>query len=191
VNKKLITIIIVFKVLTTCLFAQPDFTFSGGLNLGRLIYDSGNSLGNTSIRPGLLFGIEILRAPFIIGAAYVRRGGSLEINSIDYKESFSLDYITGYALFYIPIVKDLSGLFGCQIGECMGGTFEYVHDGDTGSAIIYTDSFNTEFGLLLGTDYMFHPRIGARISYYAGLNNMLTGYNIKNSGFGIFLLLKL
>ena len=186
--------LIIFGTLTTCLFAQHDFTFSGGINLGSVGDDSGNSFRNTSMKTGLTLGIETLKGPLIIGASFVRRGGNREISSIDYSESVSLDYITAYLLLSIPIVKSFSGLFGCQIGECMGGKIDYVHDDYTGSVVLYTDAFNMDFGIFFGADYMLNSRIGVRTSYYAGYIGVLDGRtsnNFKNRGIGICLLYKI
>jgi hypothetical protein len=191
---KLITIIIVLGIFTTCLFAQYDFTVSGGVQLGNVGYDTQNSLKDTSMKPGATFGIETLKGPFIIGAAFVRRGGNLEISSINYSESISLDYLTGYLLFNIPIIDDLNGLFGCQIGKCLGATITYEQDDDSGSITIYKNVFNIDYGLLFGVDYMLHSRLGTRISYYAGYAGVFknsVSSNFSNSGISICLLFKI
>lgn len=193
-KKLLAALIFVTGILTTGLFAKNEITFSGGINLGNLGYDSGNGLRDTSMKPGPTFGFEFLKGPIIFGAAYVRRGGNWEINSIDYAESISLDYLTGYVLFNIPIAKDFSGIFGCQFGECMGGTINYEYDDVTGSVILYTDAFNLDFGIIFGADYMFNSKIGARVSYYAGYTGVYaseTSNNFKNSGIGLCLLFKI
>jgi len=191
---KLITIIIVLGIFTTCLFAQYDFTVSGGVHLGNIGYDTESGFRDTSPRPGATIGIETLKGPFIIGAAFVRRGGNLEISSINYSESISLDYLTAYLLFNIPIIDDLNGLFGCQIGDCMGGTFTYEQDGDSGSVTIYTNTFNIDYGLLFGVDYMLNSRLGTRVSYYSGYAGVFknsVSSNFSNSGISICLLFKI
>jgi len=193
-KKKLIVALIIFEILATCLFAQYDFTFSGGINLGSFGGNSGNSFSNTSMKTGLTLGVETMKGPLIIGASFVRRGGNREISSVGYSESVSLDYITAYLLLSIPIVKSFSGLFGCQIGECMGGTIDYEYDDDTGAVVLYTDAFNIDFGIFFGADYMLNSRIGVRTSYYAGYIGVLEGSasnNFKNRGIGICLLYKI
>ena len=188
------SLLFITSILTTSLSAKTDFTTVSGINLGSFGDDSGNSFRNTSMKTGLTLGIETLKGPLIIGASFVRRGGNREISSIDYSESVSLDYITAYLLLSIPIVKDFSGLFGCQIGECMGGKIDYEHDDYTGSVVLYTDAFNMDFGIFFGADYMLNSRIGVRTSYYAGYIGVLDGRasnNFKNSGIGICLLFKI
>ncbi|MDO9577281.1 MAG: outer membrane beta-barrel protein [Candidatus Cloacimonadales bacterium] len=196
-KKTLIVFLLVLGLFASSLLAQNKSMLVGGVNFGSISYNDKDiaDMVDVSSKLGFNVGLEAAAGPLKFGVSYIQRGSTVKVSDYDYKGWEIYNYITGYALIPIPLSKQFSLLGGMQVGKCLGGKWEADMYGESDSGTLDAEDFNIDFGIVVGADIMFSPKVGARASYYYGLSDVAkdidSNDNYKNNGFGINLLFAL
>ena len=198
-KKLLLILLFISTVLAINLLAQMELTIVGGANLATVKYND-NTVDNDYdilMKPGLIFGVETVGGPFIIGGAYTQRGVIIKDKTSSDEGSDSYNYLSAYILYPVTVQNVLSLFGGCQLGKFISGSAT-IEDGNGSETYnLEAEDYALNFGLVFGADFMLNSNVGARASYFIGLSNVIgaagfpSDYNYKNRGIGLCLLYKL
>jgi len=136
----------------------------------------------------LCFGFEKPLSNFILGLQYKERD-RIRKRVADIYHTYSTwinhIYISAYSLYAINIAPTMVFLTGFEYNRTLFGIYTYdgiYHHQDTNYK--YQKQFNVNldnFGFLLGTDLWFSKKIGLRILYYYGFNNINNDLSILDT----------
>ena len=166
-------------------------TLVGGVNMSNVEFNQDMSDNfDLNYKLGLNIGLEKTfhfksLNSLKVGGAFIQRGfdsvftvwdqgivGGIIEFSTSYEATF--EYICTYALYDLnwgvpKLDKYLPIFVGLELGVPMGGKAK----SSNGEESIEADDLNSDYGIVLGADYIINSQVGIRVSYYKGLNDVV------------------
>ena len=176
------------------------FNVIGGITYSKVAGD--DAMDDVDNLMGFRFGLEqALSNGFIVGVTYSQRGFSASESepygnapySIDIK--WKINYITGYALFRMPLNPNAELLAGGEVGAFWNGEVKSksCYDGycESDTEDIDDDDWRNldnnmfDFGLVLGGRFSINEQVSLVGTYYVGFADMNDDAEVNNRSFQI------